>query len=224
MTITPTRIFPLGDNAVTVEFGNEISLSLNDASVALANALHSNPFQGFIEAVPAIASTTVYYDPRLVSGPLTGKYGVVRTYLREVIDNLAGGPLVAGRRIEVPVDFGPDAALDRESIESFSGLQFERIIEIFLSREYRVYMLGFLPGFAYMGIVDERISAPRRQTPRKLVPKGSVGIAGRQTGIYPSESPGGWQIIGRTDLELLIPNGVRPCLFSAGDDVRFVRS
>jgi len=98
------------------------------------------------------------------------------------------------------------------------------LIDLFTSATYRVYMLGFLPGFAYMGEVDERIAAPRRDSPRLKVPKGSVGIAGKQTGIYPLESPGGWQIIGRSKVEMFSPNADEPCFLRAGDEVRFVRA
>jgi KipI family sensor histidine kinase inhibitor len=120
--------------------------------------------------------------------------------------------------MEIPVDFGGE---DLNVVAEFSGLSTSGVVEIFLSRQYRVYMLGFLPGFAYMGEVDERIAVPRRATPRTKVPKGSVGIAGKQTGIYPFESPGGWQIIGRTPVEMFAPDREEPCLLRPGDIVRF---
>ncbi len=148
--------------------------------------------------------------------------------VKKVVENAAEGlsetPPVNRRIVEVPVSFSDKDALDLQLIAEAAGLSRQKVIEVFLSGIYRVYMLGFLPGFAYMGIVDERIAVPRKSSPRLAVPKGSVGIAGRQTGIYPNESPGGWQIIGKTDLELLTPDEASPCLFRPGDTVRFVES
>ncbi len=124
--------------------------------------------------------------------------------------------------IEVPVDFSAECGLDLEELAVRSSLTVTDVISIFTARIYRVYMIGFLPGFAYMGEVDERIASPRKETPRTLVPKGSVGIAGRQTGIYSLDSPGGWQIIGRTDVSMFRPEDEEPCFLNAGDRVRFV--
>ena len=123
--------------------------------------------------------------------------------------------------IEVPVFFDDECAPDLRAIAEFGGLAPDEVIDIFTSEIYRVYMLGFLPGFAYMGEVDKRIAVARKPTPRLKVPKGSVGIAGRQTGIYPFESPGGWQIIGRTKMELFTPDDETPCFFAPGDHVKF---
>ena len=123
--------------------------------------------------------------------------------------------------IEIPFDYSEEFALDLEYISETKNLAKRKIIEIFTSKIYRVFMLGFLPGFAYMGEVDERIAVPRKETPRLKVPKGSVGIAGNQTGIYPLESPGGWQIIGKTETELFTPDEKNPTFFQSGDLVKF---
>jgi KipI family sensor histidine kinase inhibitor len=125
--------------------------------------------------------------------------------------------------VEVPIIIDRDSALDLEFVSKFSGLPEDKVIAIFLGRIYTVFMLGFLPGFAYMGEVDGRIAAPRKQTPRVKVPKGSVGLAGKQTGVYPLESPGGWQIIGRTDMKIFDPTSERPCPLEPGDEVKFLR-
>ena len=114
-------------------------------------------------------------------------------------------------------------ALRKKIADALVGFNANELLDIFLAQTYRVYMLGFLPGFAYMGEVDDRIAAPRLETPRTKVPAGSVGIAGKQTGIYPLESPGGWNIIGRTDLKMFDPTSDQPCLLKPGDEVRFVR-
>ena len=221
----PTRIFPLGENALTIEFGNELSEPLNAAAMNLADYFDANRFPGYIEAVPAIASLTVFYKLHEVRANLS-ENSTAFEFVKKLVETAAKNPVgmrsLNSRVIEVPVSFREEYALDLTFIAENTELSIKDVIEIFISKIYRVYMLGFLPGFAYMGIVDERIVVPRKASPRLIVPKGSVGIAGRQTGIYPNESPGGWQIIGRTDLDLLTPYEASPCLFLPGDAVRFV--
>ena len=218
------KIIPLGDNAVTIDFGNVISVDLNRRVISLAEHLTANPFPGFIEAVPAYSSLAVFYDLLETLNAFPDRHTAFDA-VRDVIAAIDADKISSteDRLVEIPVDFGPDAALDLDELADRAGMSMTDAIEMFTSRLYRVYMLGFLPGFAYMGEVDERIAAPRRQSPRLKVPKGSVGIAGRQTGIYPLESPGGWQIIGCTDAELFTPNAESPCLLQPGDNVRFVK-
>lgn len=221
----PKRIFPLGENAVTIEFGNEISEPLNDAAMNLAAYFDKNHFPGFVEAVPAIASVTIFYKLPEVRGNLADNstaFEFVKHLVENAFTDASSIPFASSRVVEVPISFRDEHALDLHVIAEISELSADRVIEIFLSKTYRVYMLGFLPGFAYMGIVDERIAVPRKTSPRLIVPKGSVGIAGQQTGIYPNESPGGWQIIGQTDLELITSDEASPCLFHPGDTVCFV--
>jgi KipI family sensor histidine kinase inhibitor len=126
------------------------------------------------------------------------------------------------RTIEIAVRFDRGSALDLDHVAELSGFRPDDVVNIFTGTTYKVFMLGFLPGFAYLGEVDERIATPRRDSPRLAVPKGSVGIAGRQTGIYSLESPGGWQIIGRTETEMFAPENEKPCRLAPGDYVRFV--
>jgi inhibitor of KinA len=219
----PFRIFPLGDSAVTIEFGNTISADINDKAIALSQYFETNPFPGFIESVPAFVSTTIYYDLVQVKRAFPSyatAFDAVADQISRTVDSLPDKVEVAPRRITIPVDFSGSAALDLDELREKTGLTREEFLDIFLSREYRVYMLGFLPGFTYMGEVDERIASPRKQTPRTEVPKGSVGIAGRQTGIYSLASPGGWQIIGRTDVEMFTPQADSPTLLRAGDLVK----
>jgi inhibitor of KinA len=221
----PKRIFPLGENAVTVEFGNEISEPLNNAAISLAAYFEKNRFPGFVEAVPAIASVTIYYKLPEIRKNLADNstaFEFVKQLVENAFTDADSIPVINSRVVEVPISFRDEYSLDLQVIAEVSRLSADEVIEIFLSKTYRVYMLGFLPGFAYMGIVDERIAVPRKTSPRLIVPKGSVGIAGQQTGIYPNESPGGWQIIGRTDLELITSDEASPCLFHSGDVVRFV--
>lgn len=220
----PFRIFPLGDSAVTIEFGNKISADINDKVIALSQYFEAHPFPGFVESVPAFVSTTIHYDLVQVKRAFPSHataFDVVADQISRTVDSLQDKVEVAPRRITIPVDFSSSAALDLDELTEKTGLGRDQFLDIFLSREYRVYMLGFLPGFSYMGEVDERIASPRKQTPRTEVPKGSVGIAGRQTGIYSLASPGGWQIIGRTDVEMFTPQADSPTLLWAGDLVKF---
>jgi len=210
------RIFPLGDSALTIEFGNEISIVLNNQAVALANYFSEHSFDGLIEVVPAYASVTVFYDPQVTSFTTLGKL------VEESVPSIASTK-ESPTLVEIPMKIGNDLSPDLTRVAEHSGLSETGVLDIFLSQSYRVYMLGFLPGFAYMGEVDERIAAPRLETPRTKVPTGSIGIAGKQTGVYPLESPGGWNLIGRTDLRMFDPTAEKPCLLNPGDEVRFVR-
>jgi inhibitor of KinA len=217
------RIFPLGENALTVEFGSVISTQLNDQALTLAAHFDSNPFPGFIEAVPAYSSTTIFYDLTKINAENDSTvFATLQGIVEFAIGHLSHDLKRNGRRMEIPVSLAPNDSLDLSECAEMRGLQTNEFIEIFTAGIYRVYMIGFLPGFAYMGEVDERIEVPRKSTPRQSVPKGSVGIAGRQTGIYPLESPGGWQIIGRTDIEMFSPGSDEPCYLIPGDEVRFV--
>ncbi|HVE55557.1 MAG TPA: 5-oxoprolinase subunit PxpB [Pyrinomonadaceae bacterium] len=221
------QIFPLGDTALTIEFGNEISPELNDKAVKLAQYFEENRFAGLIETVPAYCSVSLFYDVFAVRKKFSEfptAFEAVKYLAAKALQNLVQTENNAPRLIEIPVNFSEDFALDLEFIASQNNLTKQKVIKIFTAKTYRVFMLGFLPAFAYMGEVDERIAAPRKQSPRLIVPRGSVGIAGKQTGIYPFDSPGGWQIIGRTDFELFTPNAENPCALQAGDLVKFYAS
>lgn len=221
------RIFPLGDSALTVEFGNAISPDLNQKAIALAYAIENEPFCGFTETVPAYASTTIFYDPGEVrrSFPeFMTAFEAVRQLVEIASDTLGESNTVGSRFIEIPVIFDRHNEYDLAHVASEHSMSIDEVIDIFTSTTYRVYMLGFLPGFSYMGEVDERIAAPRKENPRTHVAKGSVGIAGRQTGIYSLDSPGGWQIIGRTEIEMFTPEAESPTFLRAGDTVQFVIS
>jgi len=219
------RIFPLSESSLVVEFGSEISVELNERAIALADQLDTNPFPGYIESVPCYASTAVFYDLLTVKREVPSRstaFDAVQALIRSVLNSVRPKTDQERRQIEIPVSFAEPNALDLPFIAESAGLSPSEVIDIFTSTIYRVYMLGFLPGFTYMGEIDKRIAVPRKQAPRLKVPPGSVGIAGRQTGIYPFESPGGWQILGRTNTDILLPNSDPPCLFRPGDLVRFV--
>lgn len=221
------KIFPLGDSALTIDFGNEISVRLNTRVLKLADYFTKNIFAGFGEIVPAYNSLTIFYDVLKVRQnfpEFATAFEAVRNFAENGLINSGTFQPTRQRTIKIPICFDKEFALDLEFVAASSNVSAEKTIEIFLGKRYRVFMLGFLPGFAYMGEVDQRIAAPRKTSPRTKVPKGSVGIAGRQTGIYSLESPGGWQIIGKTDIELLTPDADEPTFFQPGDTVKFYES
>ncbi len=221
------QIFSLGDAALTIDFGNKVSVELNNRVLNLADFIIKNSFAGFEEIVPAYSSLTIFYNISKVKKTFpefATAFEAVKNFAEIALKNSKDLQKKDSRLIEIPVCFDENYALDLEFVASNNNLSTKEVIEIFLSRTYRVFMLGFLPGFAYMDEVDERIAAPRKQTPRVKVPKGSVGIAGRQTGIYSLGSPGGWQIIGRTNVELFTPEAEPPTFLQAADSVQFYES
>src|SRR5580765_2905940 len=225
MKVEKARIFPLGDSALTVEFGKTVSTALNEISIALSEHFERSPFPGFIESVPAYASTTIFYDlvaVRRAFPEFASAFDAVKALADKAINSLDRTGTTTSPTIEIPVRFDNGSSLDLEYVAEKSGLTSKQVIEIFTAATYRVFMLGFLPGFTYMGEVDDRIAIPRKETPRLSVPRGSVGIAGKQTGIYSLDSPGGWQIIGRTEVPMFIPNAENPSMLQPGDHVRFV--
>lgn len=217
------RIFPLGDAAITVDFGNCIRESVNNEVIARLNQLQKEPLPGMIEAVPAYSSLTIYYDVLMLRKkiPLSlTVYGWMKEQIENILQQQVKLAEEKKRIIHIPVCYDEEFAIDIEQLAAAKNISPEDVVEIHTSKEYRVYMLGFLPGFAYMGELDERIAMPRKPQPVKIV-AGSVGIAGRQTGIYPLASPGGWQIIGRTPLRLFNGSSDEPTLLRAGDLVQF---
>ncbi|MCS6909899.1 MAG: 5-oxoprolinase subunit PxpB [Anaerolineales bacterium] len=199
-----------GDAALLVVLGDSLDREVNERVHALAARLQGRP--GLRESVPAYASLLVHYDPEQIGET------AVRELVREQAKQLDLNAVTEHRHLVIPVRYdGPDL----EFVAAHSGLSREAVIELHSAVEYRVYMLGFTPGFAYLGDVDERIAMPRLTTPRLKVPAGSVGIAGRQTGIYPSESPGGWRLLGHTPLRLFDLRRPDPFLLAPGDRVRF---
>jgi len=204
---------PLGDSALLVSFGEVIDEETNDRVHALAKAIEKANFEWLVEVVPAYSSLAVIYDPKLIDFD-----GVKRA-----IQGLEfSAEKFEGKLVEIPVLYGGEYGPDLEFVAEYNGLTPEEVIEIHSKPVYRVYFLGFLPGFAYLGGMDERIATPRLEKPRLKVPAGSVGIAGKQTGIYPLESPGGWRLIGRTPLRLFNPSKEPPTLLQPGDKVKFV--
>ena len=191
--------------------------------ISLHQSFRKQPFIGFIETVPSYASLAVFYDPLLVREAHSGSHQAsdqVKAIIAQHIDAMNDQPLTHEKKlITIPVYYNGE---DLEFIARQKGRSVEEVISLHHSRNYRVFMIGFLPGFPYMGTVDERIAMPRRSSPRTKVKAGSIGIAGVQTGIYPLDSPGGWQLIGQTPLRIFDKNKEPVCLLAAGNEVRFV--
>ena len=207
------RYKPVGDSALAVEFGDEIDPAINRQVHALAYLLNHDPLTGFREAVPTYCALLVHYDPLLAD------YDAVLTWVADQVARIETASPAPPRRVEIPTVYnGPDL----DFVARHNHLSVDDVIRIHSAAEYVVYMMGFTPGFAYLGSLEAAIATPRLETPRTLVRAGSVGIAGRQTGIYPIDSPGGWRIIGQTRLSLFDLTRDPPFLLAPGDVVRFV--
>ncbi len=210
-----------GGYALYLELCNEISLDCNRRVHALYYAIlsrRSAELECVEEAVPAYSSLTLFYDPRRCScEELVRRIESVWSEIREVESEKLFKP----QRFRIPVLYGGEYGPDLQSVAELTGLSPEEVVEIHSSRPYVCYMLGFTPGFVYLGDVDERIAVPRLPTPRTRIPAGSVGIAGKQTGVYGVESPGGWRLIGRTPLKMFDPSREPPIPIRPGDVVEF---
>lgn len=212
----------MNEEALLLSFENAIDENINNRVIALHHLFAQNNFPGFIETVPAYASLAVFYDAVAVRKkyPKTiTAFDFVKSFTETLLKKLDDTvPLSQRPAITIPVYYnGEDLAL----IAELQHLSIEDVINIHTSKIYRVYMVGFLPGFTYMGSVDEKIAVARRPVPRIKVPAGSVGIAGFQTGIYPLDSPGGWQLIGQTPTMIFNKEKSDPCKLQAGDTVQF---
>lgn len=211
-------VYPCGDCAVTLQIGGEISEAVNREVVNVLASLRRVAIPGVCELVPTYSSICIHYDPLVLS--YEALLNAIKQLKIQLSEDLAGG---SGRIVEIPVCYGGEYGPDLSFVAEHNGLTPEEVVKRHGEGLYLVYMLGFLPGFAYMGGMDESIACPRLTSPRTKIPAGSVGIAGTQTGIYPLTSPGGWQLIGRTPLKMFSINGEQTTFaLSAGDRVRFV--
>ena len=220
--IIPYRIFSLGDSAITVDFGNRIDESINSEMIKRFHQLQKEPIPGMTEAIPAYSSLTIIYNLLAVKKQAAGltAFDWIKQQLEERLGQPLGQIQTEERLIKIPVCYDEEFAANMQQLTVAKNISVEEAITIHTAKSYKVFMLGFLPGFAYMGEVDERIVMPRKPQPENIA-AGSVGIAGKQTGIYPLASPGGWQIIGRTPLKLFDALNEEPSLLRAGDRVQF---
>jgi inhibitor of KinA len=213
---------PLGDSGIVVKMGDGIDRKTHEKVMALSRYLVEHPFDGMIEIVPSFTTVAVYYDPiRLFNLGVLFPYEGVLVKLKEIVSQLPDGQVNESRVMDIPVCYGGEFGPDLADVARFNGLTPDEVVRIHSSAECLVYRIGFAPGFPYLGGMDQRITTPRRRSPRLTIPRGTVGIGGEQTGIYPIESPGGWQLIGKTPLSLFRPGEESPSLLRAGDIVRF---
>lgn len=209
------RFLLTGDTSLTVEFGNKISTSINAQIRAFNIALANSGIPGIVETVPTYRSLTVHYDPGVILyAPLVQK-------LQGLMGQLDQIQIPPSEVLEIPVLYGGEMGPDLDFVSEHSGKTPEEVVQIHTSTEYLIYMLGFTPGFTYLGGLSDQIATPRLKTPRVKIPAGSVGIAGSQTGVYPIDSPGGWQLIGRTPVRMYDPGRETPILPQAGQYIKF---
>jgi inhibitor of KinA len=218
------NIYGLSEQSLTVEFGTVISEELLGLITAFNQFLLQNPFPGLITTIPAYCTLTVYFDPLMVlASDLPGAlcFDKVAYYLKKLGGTKRELSKVVANQLVIPVCYGGDFGSDIFTVAKANHLSEAEVIERHTSAQYTVYMIGFVPGFAYMGGMDASLATPRKEVPDAKIPAGSVGIAGMQTGIYPMETPGGWQIIGRTPLKMFDVNRLQPSLLKGGDVVTF---
>ncbi|QKY71712.1 5-oxoprolinase subunit PxpB [Lentibacillus sp. CBA3610] len=207
---------PVGDTAIRINFNEDVSPDLNREIRSFCKRLREHAIKGVTEWVPTYRSVVVYYHP----------YQISYKTMRDTLLDLAGGDLYVDDEtvtlVKIPVLYGGCAGSDLAHVAANNGLSEQKVVDIHSGTDYLIYMIGFLPGFPYLGGLPEVLATPRLDNPRSSVPEGSVGIAGNQTGIYPLTSPGGWNLIGKTPVKLFDPHRDDPFLYQAGDRIRFV--
>ena len=213
---------PLGDRAVTITLGRSIDEPTHRLVRAVSAVLDDRRPSGVVDLVPAFASVTVHYDPSLVTGePHLSPYSRIVATLGQLLSDVRSEALAQPRVVRIPVHYGGELGPDLGDVARRHDLEPDDVVRIHTEGDYLVYMVGFMPGFAYLGGLPPQIATPRRPSPRTAVPAGTVGIGGQQTGVYPLESPGGWNLIGRTPLRIFDIARSEPSLLAQGDRVRF---
>jgi inhibitor of KinA len=205
----------MGDGSMIVELGNTISPAINRKVSALTFLLEKNSLDGIVDIVPAYRSILISYQPLKIDAR------ALKTWIDGMQERAMEISLPEPETVDIPVVYGGHHGPDLEWVAQYHGITPDEVIRLHTANMYYVYMIGFTPGFPYMGELPQELDTPRKETPRTAIPEGSVGIAQRQTGIYPVASPGGWQIIGRSPIKLFIPSHDPPALLKAGDLVRF---
>lgn len=211
------RFLPAGDQALVMELGDTFEEACSMAIRSLVASIRAEQVPGVTETIPSYRSILVLYDP-MVSG-----FDVLVQALSSLFSRLDVHAAPKGDVLVVPVLYGGEVGPDLPFVAEHAGMSEEQVVAVHASRDYLIYMLGFTPGFTYLGGMDERIATPRLERPRERIPAGSVGIAGKQTGIYPIDSPGGWRLIGLTPMRLYDPHRDPPILPSVGGYIRFRR-
>ena len=222
--VDPTRLSPridaVGDRCLLIGVGDTVDPATSQRVFALVRRLKERPIPGVLDIVPAFTTVALHYRPELLgAAPFEALRAAVLERLAEPLDAAAS----AGRSIDIPVCYGGEFGPDLDDVAAACGLSAEQVIERHMQSAHRVYMLGFAPGFPFIGGLDPALKMPRRASPRTRIPPGSVGIARDQSCVYPLETPGGWNLIGRTPVRLFDPAANPPCLLAPGDRVRFVR-
>jgi KipI family sensor histidine kinase inhibitor len=216
MVLYPKSVhYIMGDRGLLLEFGDKISHEVNERVRRMALAIQAEAIEGILETVPTYRSLLVIYNP------LTLPIDHLKKRLEKIEKGLQETPLPEPKLRRIPVVYGGAYGPDLEGVAKHCGISTEEVIRLHCSKPYFIYMIGFMPGYPYMGELPEALITPRLKTPRLSVPKGSVAIAQKQTGIYSMESPGGWHIIGRTPVELFDPDKKPPSLLQMGDLVQF---
>jgi KipI family sensor histidine kinase inhibitor len=209
------KSYLMGDRGLLLEFGDEIGREINKKVRRMALAVQAEAIEGIIETVPTYRSLLIIYNPVILS------IEDLKKRLKKIEGGLQTTPLPEPKLTRIPVVYGGIYGPDLEEVAMYQQISPEEVIQLHCSKPYLIYMIGFMPGYPYMGELPQALVTPRLKTPRLLVPKGSVAIAQRQTGIYSMESPGGWQILGRTPVELFHPEKDPPALLQMGDFVQF---
>ena len=213
--MSEVRFLNTGDTSLCVEFGNEISKEINAKIRAFNILVGESKIPGVIETVPTYRSIMVHYDPEKIS------HKALEAKLRALTGRMDTVVIPPSDVLEIPVLYGGEMGPDLPFVAEHAGITPEEVIRLHTEPEYLIYMLGFTPGFTYLGGLNPKIETPRLKTPRVKIPAGSVGIAGKQTGVYPIDSPGGWQLIGRTPVHMYDPNREKPILPEAGQYIKF---
>ncbi len=220
----PVQIYPLGDHAITISFGNDINIDTNNKVIRLFEKLKAQQVEGVVDIIPAYSSLTIIFDWIKVKkqcGPQQSAYQFLELKLKEYLKDLPLASGIKSRQLSVPVCYHPSLAPDLQHLANVHNLTIDDVVSLHSAITYHVYMLGFLPGFPYMAGVDPKIATPRKTSPRTHVAAGSVGIAGNQTGVYSFASPGGWQLVGKTPIKIFNPANAQPAYFQPGDQVKF---
>lgn len=225
ISLDDITIHPLGDAALVMKIADKVNPTVHKKIIHLLHIIESDPFPGLIEVVPTYTNITVFYDPIRVISETTfveSAFETVHNIMINYLKKLEQTTPLKQKTIQIPVLYGGNYGPDLTYVAQNNGITEEEVVDIHSASNYLIYMIGFAPGFPFLGGIDRRITAPRKKLPRTKIPAGSVGIAGTQTGIYPIDTPGGWQIIGQTPRNLFLRNENNPSLLTCGDVLQFI--